>query len=107
MAEIEITTVAERLFSWTLDTGDTGEPLTNLFIGGSAAVQVSGLSDSTLTFQASNDGTNWFTVSDMYENSIAITADALHEITTAAYYLRPSLSGGTDTDVVVTISLMG
>ena len=69
------------------------------------AVQVVGtFSGSTVVLQASNDGTNWVTLKDVTGTDISFTSTGMAEFSTAALYIRPSISGGSgDVDVIVVL----
>jgi len=59
------------------------------------SVQIDGTFDSaTVVLQGSNDGTNWFTLTDPQGNTISKTAAALEMISELTRYIRPSTSGG-------------
>ena len=107
MAVVAYENAAERLVRWTLDTGDSGSSFRPKQSGIAAAIQVSGLSDSTAVLEGSNDGTNWFPLKDLGQSNISFTSDGLVDFTSAAVYLRPALSGGTDTGVVFSMSIQG
>ena len=111
MAEISHATQNGRLDNrsygtliWeTVTCGDTGEALE---IGDYVdnTVTVTGTFNSqTLTMQGSNDGTNWFTLTDNNGLDIALTAAGGKVIAEAPRYIRPSFSGssGGDVDVIV------
>lgn len=70
------------------------------------AVGAAGFNGATITMQGSNDGTNWFTLTDPLGNAIALTASGGKQITEISRYIRPSISGattGTTPGVLVTI----
>lgn len=69
-----------------------------------STVQIVGTFDTgTLTMQGSNDGTNWFSLTDAQGNAIAKTSAAGEVIEEAPRYIRPLLSGaGAD---VITVLL--
>jgi hypothetical protein len=59
------------------------------------SVQFTGTFDSgTVVLQGSNDGTNWFTLTDPQGNAISKTAAALEAVSELTRYVRPSVSGG-------------
>lgn len=64
--------------------------------------------DATLVLQGSNDGTNWFTLSDQSGTEIALTTGDLGALVAEnPLYIRPSLSGGdgsADVDVLLVCS---
>lgn len=93
----------ERTYLW--------ETLTNTNLDGSAvstpglpfkAVQVIGtFNGATVTFQGSNDGTNWFTLKDPGGSNLAFTAAGGGQVFIAtARYIRPLVSSaGASTDL--------
>lgn len=91
--------------TWTgLSTADTA---TSVLVTGSTArdgsMMVAGtLGGATIALQGSNDGTNFFTMSD-----VSFTATGIEDFTMSAAYIRPVSSGGTGDDVTVTIVLRG
>lgn len=90
----------------------TGDTIVSLPINAQAAVagavQISGtFGGATVVLQASNDGTNFFTMKDLTGTNISATAAGLFEFTTAALYIRPSISGGSANSVNVLLSLRG
>lgn len=62
---------------------------------------------ATLTLQKSANGTDWVDVKDLDGTTIAMTADGMAEFTTAAPYLRLTISGGTGDDINVWVSVAG
>lgn len=58
--------------------------------------------DGTMTFQGSNDGATWYSLTDPQGNAIAKTANALEQVSELTRYVRPSFSGTTGTAGVVT-----
>lgn len=59
------------------------------------AVGAAGFNGATITMQGSNDGTNWFTLTDPLGNAIALTASGAKQITEISRYIRPSISAAT------------
>ena len=98
-----------RIIWETLATGDTvvaqAVPARSGLAG---SVQISGtFGGATVVLQCSNDGTTYFTLTDTQGTDISATANSYFEFTTAAVYLRPSISGGTGDDVDVVVALRG
>lgn len=96
--------------TWTdASTGDTLEPFSvdaQTAIAG--AVQFSGtFGGATAKLQVSNDGVTYFDMRDLGGTTISATAAAMFEFTTAAAYVRPTISGGTGDDVDVIVVLRG
>jgi hypothetical protein len=95
---------------WTgIVTGDTINAFTLPAQAGMfGSVQISGtFSGATVTFQGSNDGTNWFTLNDFNGTAISATAAALREVRTSAVYVRPAITGGSGNSVDVICAFRG
>ena len=90
----------------------TGDTIVALPVAAQAAiagaVQFKGtFGGATVTLQASNDGITFFDIKDLGGAAITVTAASLAEFTTAAMYLRPSITGGTGDAVTVVLTLRG
>lgn len=90
----------------------TGDTITSQAVpeksGLAGSVQISGtFGGATVALQCSNDGTTFFTMSDLAGNEISTTSAAFFEFSSAAVYLKPSISGGTGDDVDVVVALRG
>lgn len=93
------------LIVWTaLANGDTGAPV-ELPTWADASVQIQGAAfgGGTLTFQGSNDGTNYAALTDPQGNAIAKAASAIEQITEVMRYVQPSLAGGAAGAVTVSM----
>lgn len=104
MAVIDHTRVNDLVWKWETITGnDTGAPLyMGQALGIIMTVQCVGTFGDTVTFQISNDGTNWSTAEDVNGNAVTFTAADMFEISTAAQYCRPSAGASiTDVDFIV------
>lgn len=89
----------------TIDGSDTGQVF-DLQDYNDNTVTVTGTFDSnTLTMQGSNDGTNWFTLTDNNGSSIAFAAAGGAYIAQAPRYIRPSLGSGASSDIDVIVHL--
>ena len=62
---------------------------------------------ATVVLQGSNDGTNWFTLTDPQGSAISKTSAAMEGIVELTRFIRPSSSGGTGTDVDVIVLVKG
>lgn len=114
MATIVSITVEEQIraaaYRWTdLSTADTAAPVKIQNMQGLAgSAQVTGtFGGATIALQASNDGTNYVTMKDSTGTAITFTAAGMAEFSTAALFIKPASSGGTDDNVTVTIVLRG
>lgn len=89
----------------SLTTGDATGDSVEMPGAADRSVQIVGtFSTATVTVQGSNDGTNWFPLTDPQGNNIAKTADALEQIMETVRYIRPvATSADGSTDVVVVL----
>ena len=55
----------------------------------------------SITIQGSNDGTNWFALTDPQGNAITKTAAALEQITEITKFVRPIVTAGDGTTSLV------
>lgn len=93
---------------WTgLSTADTAIGVyANKTTGAVGAMQCTGtFGGATITLQGSNDGSNFYAITDPAGNDVVLTADGIIDFSTAAAYIRPASSGGTADDVTVTVIL--
>lgn len=73
-----------------------------------ASLQISGtFGGATCTLQVSNDGSTWFTAKDTQGNAVTATTDTFFELSIAARFLRPSLSGGSGNSVDAILVMRG
>ena len=71
-----------------------------------ACVQATGtIGTSTLTIEGSNDGTNWATLNSAQGTALSFTSlvGLVKQIVERPLYIRPALSAGTASGIVVTI----
>jgi hypothetical protein len=97
------------IFRWeALGDADDGAPISIPFAANSA-VQVEGtFGGATCVFEGSNDGTNWHTlhserVSSNNSMTLSFTAASVRHVLEEPVYMRPKTSGGTGTDLDVTL----
>ncbi len=85
-----------------LGNGDTGTPV---LLPGYAdkSIQVTGTfgSGGSVTLEGSNDGVNYFTLTDPTGTAIAITAAGGKAITESTQYVRPHCTAGDGTTALV------
>lgn len=89
---------------WTVNTGDDGAPITS--VGPKTSVQVVGtLGGSTVAIQGSNDGTNWVTLNDEAApaSPCSFTASGVKGVLQFTKYIKPVVTGGTATGLVVSL----
>lgn len=100
--------ISAKKWTWSdIATGDTINPVqVEREEGGLGSVQFTGaFGGATVTLEASNDGTNFVTLKDVFGTDVSVTAAGMHEISTGALYLRPGISGGSSDAVDVTLVL--
>lgn len=69
------------------------------------SVQISGtFGGATVVLQGSDDGTTYFTLKDVLGNNVSATSAARFDLENVPMHTRPSTSGGTGTDVTVTVT---
>ena len=92
-----------------LAPGDTGNAyLVRNRYGFVGSVQISGtFGGATVALEQSNNGTTWFAAEDPVGAAISATANSIWEISLAAAYLRPTITGGTGSNVDVIIVFRG
>ena len=96
------------MFSWTplTTTNPDGAPI-EFAQWADRCVQLSGTwgVGGTAKFQGSNDGTNWFDLSDAQTVAISKTANALEQVVEVPRYARPYVSAG-DGNTSITATLV-
>lgn len=91
------TAAGATLVTWdAMATGDSGAPF-GLNAAADITFQVTGtFSGSTVTFQGSNDGTNWHALTQRGSTTnMAFTAAANHICQEMPAFIRPNITGGT------------
>lgn len=82
----------------THTTSDSGDPFE---MPGAAdrSLQVTGTfgSGGTLTFEGSNDGTNWATLTDPQGNGLTVQAAKIEAVLELTRYVRPRITAGDGT----------
>lgn len=89
-----------RLVTWTaLANGDTGEPFQNTDYGAEATVTFEGTfgTGGTIKLRGSNDGTNYYDLTDPQGNAISKTAAGIELVAEAPLYIRPEVTAGDGT----------
>lgn len=90
------------LASWdNMAAGDIGTPAEMVTFGDKTAQAVG---DATgVAIQGSNDGTNWFPLTDAAGTTIALAGatNAMALVRENPRYVRPVATGGTSTDVTI------
>ena len=96
------------IITWTgLANGDTGEALIS-FDHADMSAQLQGTfgTGGSVTLQGSNDGTNWYALTDPQGNAITKTAAGLEQVTEITKYVRPSVTAGDGTTALAVVLFM-
>lgn len=99
-----------HMVDWTTITTGTGSTATGdvveVAMGNDRSVQIDGTFDSaTVVFQGSNDGTNWFSLTDPQGNAISKTSAAIEAISELTRYVRPSISGSANGSTSINVHM--
>ena len=88
----------------TMANGDTGKPV-QLPGYGDKSIQVTGTfgSGGSCTLEGSNDGTNYFALTNPTGTTIAVTAAGLVAVTEACLWVRPHVTAGDGTTALVAV----
>jgi hypothetical protein len=101
------TAAGATLVTWdAMATGDSGAPF-GLNAAADITIQVTGtFSGSTVTFEGSNDGTNWHPLTQRGGmTNMAYTAAANHICQEMPAFIRPIIAGGTGSAFKVTAAI--
>lgn len=112
MATINPTLVSDgprgtRVVKWeTITEADTAAAETLLGFADKTVTFTGTFGGATFILQGSNDGTNWFTLhyGPITTDTISTTVAAVFLVYENTRYIRPSVSGGSSTDVDVIIA---
>lgn len=95
------------VISWSLSGADDGAPM-DLPMANDKSVQVSGtLGGATIVVQGSNDGINWETLQDPEGAALSFTSSGLRGILEHVRFIRPVSTGGTGSNILVSIFAKG
>jgi hypothetical protein len=71
------------------------------------SIQIDGtFGGATVTFQGSNNGTTYATLSDPQGNAISKTSAAIEQVEEVTRYVKPVLAGGSSTSLKMTLLLV-
>ena len=95
------------VFTWTgLDSDDSGAAIEIVdYTDRTVAITGTFGSGGSITMQGSNDGTNWFALTDPQGNAVTKTAAAMELIMEAPLYIRPLVTAG-DGTTSLTVKLL-
>lgn len=98
-----------RIITWTplTTTNQDGSPA-EWVAWGDRCVQLSGTfgTGGTIALQGSNDGSNWFSITDPQGNAISKTSAAIEQCTEVTRYVRPYVSAGDGTTSLTAILIL-
>jgi len=92
--------------TWTplAASGDIGQAVQRTDLS-DRTVQVAGtFSGATLVFEGSNDGVNYFTLSNPAGTALSFTAAGLMQVTAATAWVRPHVTAGSGAALTVTVT---
>ena len=90
-----------------MSTGDTGLPASNAAFA-DRSVQVAGtIAGSTVTWEGSNDGTNYATLSDTAGSPLTQAAVGIKQALQVTKFIRPVVTAGTASGLTVTLLIVG
>ncbi len=92
------------LATWSAGaTGDSGIGVQYVPFA-DACVQVTGtFGGGTVTIEGSNDNTTWATLNNAQGTALTFTATGLKQVTERPRYIRPAVTGGAASAIVVTL----
>ena len=94
---------AETVTYTGMATNDTGYPI-KLTDYADRTVQVDGtFGGATIVWEGSNDGTNYFTLSDPNGVALSFTAAGLKQVVESCLYQRPKVTGGSGAAINATV----
>lgn len=86
-----------------LSTDDSGKPV-EMPTHSDRSVQVDGtFAGATVLIEGSNDGMNYYTLTDPQGSPLSISTGKLKQILEVTRFIRPRVSGGGGTDINVTL----
>lgn len=99
---------ARRIATWSAETtaGNASIPRYAPMVSlTTASVQVGGtFGGATVLLQGSNDGVTYVTLKDMQGNNLSFSSAGYAEFSSAAAFVKPSISGGTGDSINVTVA---
>lgn len=103
--------MSHRLRTWSplTTTNADGNPINYASNGmGGVTFQVSGTwgAGGALVIEGSNDGTNYFTLTDQANAALTLSANALKTVRDTPLYIRPRVTGGDGTTSLTVVAAM-
>lgn len=81
-----------------LAAGDSGQPIS---MAAARHLTVQAIGDGSAAIEGSNDGVKWKAMVDAADAPLALTGGALAGLLLMPLYLRPVVTGGTGTTVII------
>ena len=93
-----------RRITWTLTNADpTGDAVSYTDFADRSVQATGTFGGSTITIEGSNDGTTYATLTDNQNTAVTFTVPSIQSIEDLTLLIRPVLSGGAGSTVVVTL----
>src|ERR1700678_858261 len=92
--------------TWTplATSGDVGQALQRTDLDDRSVQVVGTFSSATLVFEGSNDGVNYFTLSNPSGTALTFTAAGLMQVTEATAWVRPHVTAGSGASLTVSLT---
>lgn len=88
-------------FTWTLNGGDTGNPVSGFPFLGYRDRSIQMIGNTTLNWEGSHDGNTFVTLNDPGLQALSLTTGGAHEVLEAMLYMRPNNTGGNTVTVIL------
>lgn len=96
------------IFTWSaIPTGDEGDAQETIDLADRSVAFTGTFGGATVVLQGSNDGANWFTLTDPFGNAISRTTAGLVQVLEFTRFVRPAVSGGSGAAITVVLMALG
>ena len=96
------------ILTWSaLATGDEGDSQETIDLADRSVAFTGTFGGATAVLQGSNDGSNWFTLTDPFGNVISRTAAGLVQVLEFTRYVKPVVTGGAGVNIAATLVALG
>src|SRR5580692_716600 len=85
-------------------SGDAGQALQRPDLADRSVAVTGTFAGSTIVFEGSNDGTNYFTLSNPAGSATSFTSAGLMQVTEATAWVRPRVTAGSGATLTVTLT---
>lgn len=86
-------------------SGDTGQPIQRPDYLDRSFQVTGNFGSGTVVCEGSNDGVNWFTLTNVAGGSISFTSAGLMQVVEATAWIRPHMTAGSSASAVATMLL--